>query len=54
MSYKAYPFFRDILINECIYFASKNKKLVRLNYKSEAYVGVWTEGKCGRIIFNKS
>ncbi|MDT4072324.1 hypothetical protein ACN6L5_10740, partial [Staphylococcus aureus] len=22
MSYKAYPFFRDILINECIYFAS--------------------------------
>ncbi|MFW2624860.1 DUF2750 domain-containing protein, partial [Staphylococcus aureus] len=26
MSYKAYPFFRDILINECIYFASKNKK----------------------------
>ena len=43
MSYKAYPFFRDILINECIYFASKNKKLVRLNYKSEAYVGVWTE-----------
>lgn len=39
MSYKAYPFFRDILINECIYFASKNKKLVRLNYKSEAYVG---------------
>ncbi|EUE23396.1 hypothetical protein O674_02399, partial [Staphylococcus aureus M0659] len=28
MSYKAYPFFRDILINECIYFASKNKKLV--------------------------
>lgn len=43
MSYKAYPFFREILINECIYFASKNKKLVRLNYKSEAYVGVWTE-----------
>lgn len=43
MSYKTYSFFRDILINEYIYFASKNKKLVRLNYKSKDYIGVWTD-----------
>lgn len=43
MSYKKYPFFRDILINEYIYFATKNKKLVRLNYQNTAYIGVWTD-----------
>lgn len=43
MFYKVYLFFRDILINECIYFVFKNKKLVCLNYKSEVYVGVWIE-----------
>lgn len=43
MSYKTYSFFREILINEYIYFASKNKKLVRLNYKSKDYIGVWTD-----------
>lgn len=43
MSYKTYSFFRDILINEYIYFASKNKKLVRFNYKSKDYIGVWTD-----------
>jgi len=28
MSYKYEAFFKDILINEYIYFASKNKKLI--------------------------
>ena len=29
MSYKYEAFFKDILINEYIYFASKNKKLIK-------------------------
>ncbi|MBO1199159.1 DUF2750 domain-containing protein [Staphylococcus simiae] len=43
MSYKTYSFFRDILINEYIYFASKNKRLVRLDYEGVSYVAVWTD-----------
>lgn len=43
MSYKAYSFFRDILINEYIYFASKNKRLVRLDYEGAPYIAVWTD-----------
>ena len=49
MSYKAYPFFRDILIND-VFISPLKIKTSTLNYKSEAYVGVWTERKCGRII----
>ena len=43
MSYKYEAFFKDILINEYIYFASKNKKLVRLNQKEQSYIAMWTD-----------
>ena len=43
MSYKYEAFFKDILINEYIYFASKKKKLVRLNQKEQSYIAMWTD-----------
>ncbi|MFW3569474.1 DUF2750 domain-containing protein [Staphylococcus caprae] len=43
MSYKHEAFFKDILINEYIYFASKNKKLVRLNQNNQSYIAMWTD-----------
>ncbi|MHB7936222.1 DUF2750 domain-containing protein [Staphylococcus haemolyticus] len=43
MSYKNEAYFKDVLINEVFYVATKNKKLVRLNSNNQDYVGVWTQ-----------
>lgn len=43
MSYKEESFFKEMLINEYIYFASKNKKIVRLMKNEQSYVAVWTD-----------
>ncbi|SUM69785.1 Protein of uncharacterised function (DUF2750) [Staphylococcus saccharolyticus] len=43
MSYKYETFFKDILINEYIYFASKNKKLVRVKHNEQSFIAMWTD-----------
>lgn len=43
MSYKYEAFFKDILINEYIYFASKNKKLIRIQHENLPYIAMWTD-----------
>lgn len=43
MSYKHDAYFKDILINEYIYFASNDKKLVRLNNREQSYIAIWTD-----------
>ncbi|PTE71667.1 DUF2750 domain-containing protein [Staphylococcus devriesei] len=54
MSYRNTDYFRDILINEVIYVASKNKKLVRLQAKDNTYIAVWTQKEQAESYLNNS
>ncbi|ATH62141.1 DUF2750 domain-containing protein [Staphylococcus pasteuri] len=52
MSYKEEPFFKEMLINEHLYFASKNKKIVRLTKNEQLYVTVWTDDETAKQYLN--
>lgn len=54
MNYKQNDYFKDILINEVIILASKNKKLIRIRHKDSDYTGMWTNEEAAKDYLNNS
>ncbi|MGW9856164.1 uncharacterized protein DUF2750 [Staphylococcus hominis] len=54
MNYKQNDYFKDILINEVIILASKNKKLIRIRHKDGDYTGMWTNEEAAKDYLNNS
>ncbi|MDK7301351.1 DUF2750 domain-containing protein, partial [Staphylococcus hominis] len=54
MEYKHNDYFKEILINEVIILASKNKKLIRIHHEDGDYTGMWTNEDIAKEYLNHS
>ncbi|PTK30178.1 DUF2750 domain-containing protein [Staphylococcus hominis] len=54
MEYKHNDYFKEILVNEVIILASKNKKLIRIHHEDGDYTGMWTNEDIAKEYLNHS